>query len=179
MLCRRGRAAASSAATRLATQLLVGWASLGRPPLHHALRRVDKAPGGRGISFLLFEPHRRQPPIDAEIHRRLSSSIPELLLSTPPRTQQSIAPLSASANPSSPATELFPFDSGRSRRRGCLTAASSSPSFSTATLCFVEVAVSPWSLCAGWFAFYPLVVAGARAVSLTVRHGCGQESRRE
>jgi hypothetical protein len=43
-------------------------ASLGRPHPHHALRRVDKAPGGQGISFLLFEPHRRQPPFDAEIH---------------------------------------------------------------------------------------------------------------
>jgi len=42
MLCRRGRAAASSAATRLATQLLACWASLVRPHPQQARRCEDK-----------------------------------------------------------------------------------------------------------------------------------------
>ena len=48
MHCRRGRAAASSAATRLATQLLACWASPWRPHPQQALRREDKTPSRRG-----------------------------------------------------------------------------------------------------------------------------------
>ena len=39
-----------------------------RPHPHRRRRRVDKASGGRDISFLLLEPRRRQPPLTAEIH---------------------------------------------------------------------------------------------------------------
>ena len=36
-------------------------ASLGRPHPQRVLRRVDKAPGGRGPPFLFSKPHRRRP----------------------------------------------------------------------------------------------------------------------
>ena len=90
-----------------------------------------------------------------------------------PSSQQSIAPLSASANPSLPATELFPLQLRPKRRRRHSTVASVTPSPSTAALCLAEVAVSPCSLCTGWFALYSLVMAGVCSAEAAVRRARG------
>jgi len=95
---RRGRAAASSAATRLATQLLARWASPWRPHPQQARRREDKTPSRRG-----------KPPFPLNSDTDELTALPKFVLLTPfqatrdppaapPRTPQPFVPPSASSN---------------------------------------------------------------------------------
>ena len=167
---RRGRAAACSATTRLATQLLACWTSPWRPHPLYALRREDKAPSGRNI--LLF-------PLDLTTDRYQSTpkftvALASSSLSSCSQLRQELsyrlcplaqALLACGSNPShsSPCpTEAPPWVFHRGQT--C-----SEPPHRRSLL--REVAVSPWSLCASWSTFYPLVEVGARSGSVTVRRG--------
>jgi len=161
------RHAPSHAAARLLT-VVVKWTSRWHP---HPLLPVVNTPL-RPCSSLLAQ--RRRPCCACEI--RLTRSLSKL----PEHTSGSAKTLATDCAPS---RKLWPLvalnrsillQSRPKRCRGHLTAASSSPSFSTVALCFVEVAVSHWCLYAIRFMLYSLVAAGAGTAEVAVRRARGR-----
>ena len=151
------------------------WTSRWHP---HPLLPVVNTPL-RPCSSLLAQ--RRRPCCACEI--RLTRSLSKL----PEHTSSSAKTLPTDCAPSRKLWTLVALNrsillqSRPKRRRGHLTAASSSPSFSTIALCFVEVVVSHWCLYAIRFVLYSLVAAGAGTAEVAVcrARGRGGYARRE
>ena len=92
MLCRRSRAAASSAATRLATQLLACGASPWRPHPLQAGHCEDKTPSRRGKSLFPLNPEADELPVLPEFVLLAPFQATREPPAAPPRTPQPFAP---------------------------------------------------------------------------------------